>query len=81
MQIGETVAAVGNPLGELTFSMSQGIVSCVNRAINVDGKPFNMIQVDCSINPGNSGGPLFNSLRRGHRHRVREIFELLQHHR
>ena len=61
VQIGETVAAVGNPLGELTFSMSQGIVSCVNRAINVDGKPFNMIQVDCSINPGNSGGPLFTS--------------------
>ena len=60
VQIGETVAAVGNPLGELTFSMSQGIVSCVNRAINVDGKPFNMIQVDCSINPGNSGGPLLN---------------------
>ena len=59
--IGESVAAVGNPLGELTFSMSEGIVSCVNRAINVDGKPFNMIQVDCSINPGNSGGPLFNS--------------------
>ena len=59
--IGESVAAVGNPLGELTFSMSEGIVSCVNRAINVDGTPFNMIQVDCSINPGNSGGPLFNS--------------------
>ena len=54
--IGESVAAVGNPLGELTFSMSEGIVSCVNRAINVDGTPFNMIQVDCSINPGNSGG-------------------------
>ena len=61
VQIGETVAAVGNPLGELTFSMSQGIVSCVNRAINVDGKPFNMIQVTAAINPGNSGGPLFNS--------------------
>ena len=58
--IGESVAAVGNPLGELTFSMSEGIVSCVNRAINVDGTPFNMIQVDCSINPGNSGGPMFN---------------------
>ena len=58
--IGESVAAVGNPLGELTFSMSEGIVSCVNRAINVDGTPFNMIQVDCSINPGNSGGPLMN---------------------
>lgn len=59
--IGETVAAIGNPLGELTFSMSQGIVSCVDRAINVDGTPFNMIQVDCSINPGNSGGPLVNT--------------------
>ena len=52
--------AVGNPLGELTFSMSQGIVSCCDRAINVDGTPFNMIQVDASINPGNSGGPLLN---------------------
>lgn len=59
--IGETIAAIGNPLGELTFSMSQGIVSCVDRAINVDGTPFNMIQVDCSINPGNSGGPLVNT--------------------
>ena len=61
LAIGETVAAIGNPLGELTFSMSQGIVSCVDRAINVDGTPFNMIQVDCSINPGNSGGPLVNT--------------------
>lgn len=59
--IGESIAAVGNPLGELTFSMTTGVVSCVDRAINVDGTPFNMIQVDCSINPGNSGGPLFNS--------------------
>ena len=41
--------------------MSGGYVSSCNRAINVDGTPFNMIQVDCSINPGNSGGPLFNS--------------------
>ena len=61
LRIGEAIAAVGNPLGELTFSMSQGIVSCVDRAITVDKTPFNMIQVDCSINPGNSGGPLFNS--------------------
>ena len=57
---GVPVYAIGNPLGELTFSMSQGIVSCCDRAINVDGTPFNMIQVDCSINPGNSGGPLMN---------------------
>lgn len=60
VNVGDTVLAVGNPLGELTFSMSQGIVSCCDRAINVDGTPFNMIQVDASINPGNSGGPLLN---------------------
>ena len=60
VNVGDHVLAIGNPLGELTFSMSQGIVSSCNRAINVDGTPFNMIQVDCSINPGNSGGPLMN---------------------
>ena len=60
VNVGDTVMAIGNPLGELTFSMSQGIVSCVNRAINVEGTPFTMIQVDASINPGNSGGPLMN---------------------
>ena len=60
LNVGDHVLAVGNPLGELTFSMSGGMVSCVDRAINVDGTPFNMIQTDASINPGNSGGPLFN---------------------
>ena len=60
VNVGDTVLAIGNPLGELTFSMSQGIVSCCDRAINVDGTPFNMLQVDASINPGNSGGPLMN---------------------
>ena len=61
LSVGEDIAAIGNPLGELTFSMSEGIVSSVNRAINVDGTPFNMIQVSAAINPGNSGGPLFNT--------------------
>ena len=60
VNVGDSVLAIGNPLGELTFSMSQGIVSCCDRALNVDGTPFNMIQVDASINPGNSGGPLMN---------------------
>ena len=60
LNVGDHVLAVGNPLGELTFSMSGGMVSSVNRAINVSGTPFNMIQTDASINPGNSGGPLFN---------------------
>ena len=61
LNVGDHVLAIGNPLGELTFSMSGGMVSSVNRAINVDGTPFNMIQTDTSINSGNSGGPLFNS--------------------
>ena len=61
LNVGDRVLAIGNPLGELTFSMSGGMVSSVNRTINVDGTPFNMIQTDASINPGNSGGPLLNS--------------------
>lgn len=61
LEVGETIAAIGNPLGDLTFSMSAGIVSSVGRTINVDGTPFNMIQIDASINPGNSGGPLVNA--------------------
>jgi len=60
LQVGNDVAAIGNPLGELTFSMSEGIVSCVDRLINVDGTPFNMIQTTAAVNNGNSGGPLFN---------------------
>ena len=61
LTVGEDVSTIGNPLGELTFSMSRGIVSCLNREINLNGTPFNMIQIDTAINPGNSGGPLFNS--------------------
>ena len=61
LEVGEEVSTIGNPLGELTFSLTHGIVSCLDREINLDGTPFNMIQVDTAINPGNSGGPLFNS--------------------
>ena len=61
LNVGDRVLAIGNPLGELTFSMSGGMVSSVNRAINVSGTPFHMIQTDTSINPGNSGGPLLNT--------------------
>ncbi len=61
LQVGEQILAIGNPLGELTFSMSEGIVSCLNREINVDGTPFNMIQITAAVNSGNSGGPLFNT--------------------
>ena len=61
LAVGDDIAAIGNPLGELTFSMSEGIVSTTNRLINVDGTPFNMIQITAAVNAGNSGGPLFNT--------------------
>ena len=61
LSVGEEILAIGNPLGELTFSMSEGIVSCLDREINVDGTPFNMIQITAAVNSGNSGGPLFNT--------------------
>ncbi len=58
--VGEQVAAIGNPLGELTFSMTVGYISALDRVINTDGTPINMLQTDVAINSGNSGGPLFD---------------------
>lgn len=60
LRVGDAVAAIGNPLGELDFSMSVGYISSLDRVINTDGKPINMLQTDTAINPGNSGGPLFD---------------------
>lgn len=59
--VGEQVVAIGNPLGELTYSMTSGIVSALNRNVTMsDGRRMNYIQTDTAINAGNSGGPLFN---------------------
>jgi serine protease Do len=58
--VGEQVCAIGNPLGELTFTLTVGYVSALDRQINTDGTPINMFQTDAAINPGNSGGPLFD---------------------
>lgn len=61
MLVGEQVTTIGNPLGELTFSESTGIISALDRSITMsDGRQMNMIQTDCAINSGNSGGALFN---------------------
>lgn len=57
--VGDEVAAIGNPLGELTYSLTVGYVSSMDRDVNTDGNPINMMQIDAAINPGNSGGPLF----------------------
>jgi serine protease Do len=58
--VGQQVCAIGNPLGELTNTLTVGYVSALDREINTDGTPINMLQTDCAINPGNSGGPLFD---------------------
>ena len=68
--VGENVYAIGNPLGELTYSLTDGIVSALDRLIttsstNENGQTetttLNVLQTNCAINPGNSGGPLFDS--------------------
>ena len=60
--VGQSVTAIGNPLGELTFSQTAGIISAKDRTVTMsDGTKLNMLQTDCTINSGNSGGPLFNS--------------------
>ena len=63
--VGEAVYAIGNPLGELTYSLTDGIVSALDRLITTgsgnDSATLNVLQTNCAINPGNSGGPLFDS--------------------
>ena len=68
--VGEAVYAIGNPLGELTYSLTDGIVSALDRLITTnstdesgrqESTTLNVFQTNCAINPGNSGGPLFDS--------------------
>ena len=61
LNVGDSVVAIGNPLGELTFSQTSGIVSALNREVTMSsGTTMDLIQTDCAINSGNSGGALFN---------------------
>lgn len=60
--VGDSVFAIGNPLGELDFSMTSGRVSALDRSITIErnGTAINMFQFDAAINSGNSGGPVYN---------------------
>ena len=61
LNIGDDVVAIGNPLGELTFSLTSGVVSAKDREITMaSGATMRLIQTDCAINSGNSGGALLN---------------------
>ncbi len=62
LEVGETVVAIGNPYGmELAGTVTNGIVSALNRKIEMNGSFMTLIQTNASINPGNSGGPLVNA--------------------
>ena len=64
MAVGDTVYAVGNPLGELEFTMTSGMISALDRTITTsDGTDsgINMFQIDAAVNAGNSGGPVYNT--------------------
>ncbi len=61
LRVGDTVAAIGDPLGaELRGTMTDGIVSAINRDITTDGRTMTLIQTNAALNAGNSGGPLLN---------------------
>lgn len=61
LQVGETVVAVGNPLGELGGTVTKGIISALERTTTVENNSMSLLQTDTAINPGNSGGGLFNT--------------------
>jgi len=60
IRLGETVFAIGNPLGKLGGSVTKGIISCLNREIKVENQIMRLMQTDVAINSGNSGGGLFD---------------------
>lgn len=61
IQVGELAVAIGNPLGQLSGTVTAGIISGLDRDITIDGQTLTLLQTDAAINQGNSGGALFNS--------------------
>lgn len=60
LNVGDLAVAIGNPLGQLAGSATEGIISGLEREITLDGRTMKLIQTSASINPGNSGGGLFD---------------------
>ena len=61
MLVCDMVYAIGNPLGVLASSVSEGIISGLDRVIKIEGQEMTLMQTTAAVNPGNSGGGLFNS--------------------
>ncbi|MBE7056076.1 MAG: PDZ domain-containing protein [Ruminococcaceae bacterium] len=60
--VGEKAVAIGNPLGELGGTVTDGIISALDREMTIEGQKLTLLQTNAAINPGNSGGGLFNGL-------------------
>ena len=60
VSVGDAVIAIGNPLGTLSGTATEGIISALEREITIDNKAMTLLQTSASINPGNSGGGLFD---------------------
>ncbi|MFV0400161.1 MAG: S1C family serine protease [Oscillospiraceae bacterium] len=61
VRVGQPVVAIGNPLGTLGGTVTEGIISAKDREITIDGEAMVLLQTSAAINPGNSGGGLFNA--------------------
>lgn len=61
LNVGQDAIAIGNPLGRLGGTVTNGIISALDREIQIDGKTMNLLQTNAAINPGNSGGGLFDA--------------------
>ena len=61
LKVGELAIAIGNPLGQLGGTVTDGIISALDREITIDNETMTLLQTSASINPGNSGGGLFNA--------------------
>ena len=59
--VGDLAVAIGNPLGQLGGTATTGIISALDRTLNIEGTTLTLLQTDAAINGGNSGGGLFNS--------------------
>ena len=61
LNVGDHVLAIGNPLGTLSGTVTDGIVSALERQVTIDGNNMTLLQTSAAVNPGNSGGGLFNA--------------------
>jgi len=61
IRVGQTIYAIGNPFGDLVYTMTDGIISALDRVVSVEGMSINTFQFSAAVNQGNSGGPIFNT--------------------